>query len=250
MSPYMTFLRRVEADVSVQESGGCRSLETFSRAQELAAAKKRRHECPRHTEFSPRRGTFWRFATLPVCEGNFAAMITDEALMLEFQRGSREAFDELFGRYREPLYGFYRRRLAIAERAEDLTQETFLAVIRATERYEPRALVRTYLYGIALKLLAAERRKQARNAPVEGAREPAAEEASDGAIWVRQALERLAPADREILMLREYEQLSYLEIASLLRLPVNTVRSRLFRSRMALRGLLEPAGKEMGTAQH
>src|SRR2546422_10626372 len=93
-------------------------------------------------------------------------MITDEALMLEFQRGSREAFEELFVRYRQPLYGFFRRRLSSRERAEDLTQETFLAVIRATERYEPRALVRTYLYGIALKLLASERRKQTRNSPM------------------------------------------------------------------------------------
>ena len=176
-------------------------------------------------------------------------MTTDEALMLEFQRGSREALDELFARYREPLYGFYRRRLSIPERAEDLTQETFLVVIRATERYEPRALVRTWLYGIALKLLAAERRRQARNAPAEQGREPAAEDASDGAIWVRQALSRLDSAEREILMLREYEQLSYAEIASLLRLPVNTVRSRLFRSRMAMRGFLEPAGKEARNAQ-
>jgi RNA polymerase sigma factor (sigma-70 family) len=92
-------------------------------------------------------------------------MISDETLMLEFQSGSREAFEELFARYREPLYGFFRRRLESGERAEDLTQETFLAVIRATSRYEPRALVRTYLYGIALKMVAAERRKPTRNAP-------------------------------------------------------------------------------------
>jgi len=58
-------------------------------------------------------GTFRHLATLPVCEGKRGAMTTDEALMLEFQRGSREAFDELFARYREPLFGFYRRRLAI-----------------------------------------------------------------------------------------------------------------------------------------
>src|SRR6185437_13507067 len=86
-------------------------------------------------------------------------MTSDEALMLEFQRGSRAAFEELFARYCKPLYGFFKRRLNSPERAEDLTQETFLAVIRATSRYEPRALVRTYLYAIALKLLSAERRK-------------------------------------------------------------------------------------------
>src|SRR5579859_1054190 len=88
-------------------------------------------------------------------------MTSDEALMLEFQAGSRAAFEELFARYHKPLYGFFGRRLKNPERAEDLAQETFLAVIRAASRYEPRALVRTYLYGIALKLLAAERRKGA-----------------------------------------------------------------------------------------
>ncbi|HLK65615.1 MAG TPA: sigma-70 family RNA polymerase sigma factor [Bryobacteraceae bacterium] len=171
-------------------------------------------------------------------------MTTDEALMLEFQRGSRQAFDELFARYREPLYGFYRRRLASPERAEDLMQETFLVIIRATERYQPRALVRTYLYSIALKLLAGERRRQARSSPGEPAHEPAVPASSDGAIWVRQALARLDSTEREIVMLREYEQLSYDEIATVLRLPVNTVKSRLFRARMALREFLEPAGKE------
>ena len=165
-------------------------------------------------------------------------MVTDEALMLEFQGGSREALDELFERYRQPLFGFFRRRLPLRERAEDLTQETFLAVMRAKSRYEPRASVRTYLYGIAMHLLAAERRKGLRVVP---GRNEVARDESDTVLWVRQALERLDADDREIVMLREYEQLSYAEIAELLRLPVNTVRSRLFRSRMALRSLLEPA---------
>jgi len=70
-------------------------------------------------------------------------MLTDEQLMLDFQRGSKEAFTELFARYREPIYGYFRRRLADAARAEELAQETFLAVLRAVTRYEPRALFRT-----------------------------------------------------------------------------------------------------------
>jgi RNA polymerase sigma-70 factor (ECF subfamily) len=171
-------------------------------------------------------------------------MVSDEALMLEFQQGSRPAFEELFARYRGPLYGFFRRRLENHERAEELAQETFLAVIRATARYEPRSLVRTYLYGIALKLLAADRRKHSKDElPMESSAEPAVEGAPDSSLWVRQALEKLEAPEREILMLREYEQLSYSEIGELLRLPVNTVRSRLFRSRMALKELLEPLKK-------
>src|ERR1051326_1658197 len=126
-------------------------------------------------------------------------MTSDEALMLEFQGGSRAAFEELFARYHKALYGFFVRRLNNSERAEDLAQETFLAVIRAASRYEPRALVRTYLYGIALKLLAAERRKMSGNEPQLGpGHEPAQETAAEKAIWVRQALEKLDAGEREI----------------------------------------------------
>ena len=166
-------------------------------------------------------------------------MHTDEQLMLEFQRGSREAFEELFARYREPIFGFFRRRLEDVARAEELAQETFVAVLRAVRRYEPRALFRTYLYGIALHLLSADRRKQSHAQPSpEHAEEPATSADPDAALWVRQALERLDHGEREVLMLREYEQLSYEEIARLLRVPMNTVRSRLFRARMALREAL------------
>jgi RNA polymerase sigma-70 factor, ECF subfamily len=163
-------------------------------------------------------------------------MISDESLMLEFQRGSRAAFEELFARYRDALHGFFRRRVGSAEQADDLTQETFLALLRGVTRYEPRSLVRTYLYGIAMKLLCAARRKR----PAEPLFESAAASGSEleESLWVRQALGRLEADEREILMLREYEQLSYAEIAELLRIPVNTVRSRLFRSRMALKSYI------------
>ena len=167
--------------------------------------------------------------------------ISDEALMLDFQRGSREAFEELFARYRGALHGFFRRRLENAARAEELVQETFLAVIRAVSRYQPRAQVRTYLYGIALKLLAAERRKAARNGPsLEVIPELAGGSSQELSLWLREGLKKLEDSEREILMLREYEQLSYVEIAELLRVPVNTVRSRLFRARLALKNCLDP----------
>jgi len=164
--------------------------------------------------------------------------------MLEFQGGSRAAFEELFARYRKPLHGFFGRRLNNPARAEDLVQETFVVVIRGASRYEPRALVRTYLYGIALKLLAVERRKfLTSRAPGGLAQEPKTDGTPESVLWVRQAMEKLDAPEREILMLREYEQLSYSDIAELLRIPVNTVRSRLFRSRLALKSYLESEAK-------
>jgi RNA polymerase sigma-70 factor (ECF subfamily) len=175
-------------------------------------------------------------------------MTSDEALMLEFQGGSRAAFEELFDRYRKPLHGFFGRRLNNPERAEDLVQETFLALIRAASRYEPRALVRTYLWGIALKLLTGERRKFLTSSTLgQPAPEPKTDGTPDSVLWVRQALEKLDSPDREILMLREYEQLSYSDIAELLRIPVNTVRSRLFRSRLALKSYLQSEAKSNPT---
>ncbi len=169
---------------------------------------------------------------------------TDEKLMLAFSQGSPEAFTELFQRYRQPIYAFFRRRLPDPTPAEELTQEVFLALLRAATRYEPRALFRTYLYAIALKILRAHRRKAIFRSAFLGRPEtvpdPAKQDATESALWVRRAIAKLDPTDREILLLREFEQLSYSEIADLLQLPINTVRSRLFRARSALRQLLEP----------
>src|SRR5256714_14925502 len=173
-----------------------------------------------------------------------ATATSDEQLMLVFSQGSPEAFAELFARYKQPIYGFYYRRIPDPTHAEELTQEPFLALVRSAARYQPRALFRTYLYAIALKILRAHRRKAAFRATFFGQgnahADPAKFDATESALWVRRAVAKLDPIDREILMLREFEQLSYAEIADVLAIRVNTVRSRLFRARMALRDLLEP----------
>jgi RNA polymerase sigma-70 factor, ECF subfamily len=174
-----------------------------------------------------------------------ASPASDEHLMLAFSKGSAESFNELFLRYKQPIYGFFRRRTADPHHAEELSQETFLVLLRDANRYEPRALFRTYLYAIAFKVLSAHRRKSAFRAAFFGQPknipDPAKQDPTESALWVRRAVEKLDRIDREILLLREFEQLSYAEIAELLQLPINTVRSRLFRARTALRNLLEPA---------
>jgi RNA polymerase sigma-70 factor, ECF subfamily len=174
------------------------------------------------------------------------AVMTDERLMLVFRLGNSEAFTELFRRYSNPVYGFFRRRLENPARAEELAQETFVAVLRGIERYEPRATFRTYLYGIAMKILMAERRKSARRKSSDaGPIDPKTDSCVEAAIWVQRAIEQLDADHRDILLLREFEQLTYDEIAALLRLPVNTVRSRLFRARTTLKTFLLPLRPEM-----
>jgi RNA polymerase sigma-70 factor (ECF subfamily) len=176
--------------------------------------------------------------------------MTDEDLMLVYRQGSADAFEELFGRYRHAIWGYFRRRLTDRARAEELTQDTFVAVMEGAARYEPRARFRTYLYAIAFNVLSAERRKM-RNRSSQSLDDVAvvAGRASDpdDSLWLSGAFAQLDVSDREILMLREYEQCSYGEIATLLGMPLNTVRTRLFRARLELRRLLKPEPETRGT---
>lgn len=177
---------------------------------------------------------------------------SDEELMVAFSRGHTDAFSALFARYKQPVFGFFRRRVADPAQAEELTQETFLAILRASERYQPSALFRKYLYAVGFKILRAYRSKTAFRATFLGKQtpdhEPAIEDAIEARTLMRDAVGKLDSLDREILLLREFEQLSYAEIADLLSLPLNTVRSRLFRARQALHDLL--AAPATGFATH
>jgi RNA polymerase sigma-70 factor, ECF subfamily len=171
---------------------------------------------------------------------------SDEELLLAFIRGESGCFDQLFLRYRQPVFSFFRRRLADPALAEELAQETFVAVFKSAPRFKPRSLVRTWIFAIAFKLLNAHRRKSAFRAMFLGVlppdREPGTSPGFENQLQVRQAIARLDATDREILLLREFEQLSYSEIASVLALPLNTVRSRLFRARRAFQQLLADPG--------
>jgi RNA polymerase sigma-70 factor (ECF subfamily) len=124
-------------------------------------------------------------------------------------------------------------------RAEELTQDVFLALVARRNGYEVRASFRTYLYRIALYRLAAELR---RRPLAEAAAGNPAPPPSEPAIvqQVREAVSQLDADHREVVLLREYQQLSYAEIAAVLKIPVGTVRSRLFRAKLALKELLAP----------
>src|SRR5688572_22996554 len=117
--------------------------------------------------------------------------------MIEVRDGSRAAFETLFARYREPVWRFFRRRTPDAGRAEELAQDTFVAVFEGARRYERRGSFRSYLFGAAYNVLLADRRRQTHRAtaafeadPPAGATDP------DATIWVRDALAALEADDR------------------------------------------------------
>jgi len=158
--------------------------------------------------------------------------------MQAFKRGEGPAFRELFDRYKNPIYGFVKRRVDDPGRAEEITQDIFMALVQSRDGYEVRSSFRTYLYRIAMNRVASEHRK---NKEESDPPDVAASSELSVVQQVRDALEKIEPEQKQVVMLREYEGLSYQEIAEVLKVPVGTVRSKLFRAKLALRELLAPA---------
>src|SRR5215471_12630645 len=178
--------------------------------------------------------------------------LTDDALMAETRKGSQAAFEALFERYREPVWRFFRRRTPDAGVAQELAQDTFVALLEGARRYQKQGMFRSYLFGVAYNVLLADRRKRAHRTtePLDIDPPSAYGADHDTVIWIRQAMAAVDDDDREILMLREYEELSYQEIADVRGIPLNTVRSQLFRARMALKAALEARTLEPVRSTH
>jgi len=170
----------------------------------------------------------------------------DEDLMLRVAGGSREAMSPLLRRYASPLLTFIRRMTGDWHRAEELFQEAFLAVWQNRRRYEYPRPFRPWLFGIAMNKCRADFRKSAATpacladepdlpAAAHGRTPVEAAIASETALLVTQAVGTLPPGQRTVLVLRVWNGLEYAEIARILDIPLNTVKSRLERSLGILR---------------
>lgn len=172
---------------------------------------------------------------------------------LDEPRAFAGIFDRHFLRVRNYLW----RRVESSVAAE-LSSETFTIAFDARARYDPsRADAGPWLLGIATNLLRRHRRGEVRRlralaavAPEPGEDDAAAviasrvdAEALRGPLFI--ALLELSPADRDALLLLAWADLSYLEIASALEVPIGTVRSRIHRARMRLQGRLGPTGRPL-----
>ncbi|GAA3087812.1 RNA polymerase sigma factor [Streptosporangium carneum] len=166
----------------------------------------------------------------------------DARVLARVADGDARALGELYERHAAPLFGFLHRLAGDRGTAEEILQDTLLAVWRSAATYEGRSSVTTWLFGVA--------RRQAHNR-LRGISPPAAaepyeradtvpgpEELAVGADRVQGALVRLPLAQREVVVLAFLNDLGHQEIAEILGIPVGTVKSRLHHARATLRGVL------------
>ena len=168
-----------------------------------------------------------------------------DADLVEIASGDLEAFGELVRRHQDFVYGAALRVVRNPVLAEDVAQEAFVRAYKALPDFRGQAQVRSWLYRIAtnLALNAVSRRREypQRSLPEVAARRSPERETELAMMRddLESAIAELPTDQREALVLREFEGLSYREIADRLELPLNTVRTRILRARRSLRSDME-----------
>jgi RNA polymerase sigma-70 factor (ECF subfamily) len=174
----------------------------------------------------------------------------DELTLRRAQRGDERAWRDLIERYQGAVHALVWRLLAgrARHRTEDLVQETFVRVLRALPRFDPGgpATLSTWILTIATRLVLNELRRPAMqplaDEPLGTERTDLSAERRRLAAAIADGMARLPEAQRAVLVLREFHDLDYAEIADALELDVGTVKSRLSRARAAMREHLIAAG--------
>lgn len=180
---------------------------------------------------------------------------TDEELIAKFQSGDLYAFDVLVRRYKNQLMNFVYRFVGNREEAEDIVQDTFVRLYRNKHSYRRIARFSTWIYTIAGNLAKTELRKRKGRRLLalsqmgcedkeyeieDSAFDPEHEVDSTmkGAI-IQREIDNLPPKFREVIILRDIQDLSYEEISEIIKAPVGTVKSRINRARLRLQKRLE-----------
>jgi len=181
---------------------------------------------------------------------------SDEELIEACRAGESSAFEGLIARWEDRIRGAAWRVLGSEEEAREVAHEAFVKAYGALAGFKSEARFSSWLYQIALNLCRDRlRRRKTRatvsldeleaNGPVLVAHELGAQEQlirDDLASAVRRAIELLPAEQREVVILKEYQGLTFLEIAQALDVPVSTVKTRLYRGLGQLRLRLESEG--------
>jgi RNA polymerase sigma-70 factor (ECF subfamily) len=179
----------------------------------------------------------------------------DEVLIGRVASGDRLAMQVLFARHHVRVFRFVLRLVRDESVAEDLISEVFLDVWRQAGRFEGRSAVSTWLLAIArFKALSALRRRTDEELDEEAAEAiedisdtpEAALEKKDKSAAIRKCMEKLSVEHREIIDLVYYHEKSVEEVAEIVGIPENTVKTRMFYARKRLAEVLKAAGIERG----
>jgi len=171
---------------------------------------------------------------------------TDEELIERLRFGNMDAFEELYHRYKRHIFTFCLKLTGDRMLAEDATHDTFLKVHRNIYSLSDPRLFRTWLFTIARNGVFNQLRRGHRNGSVDSESVWTEEtphtiaEGSETSAIVAACISDLKPEYREVLVLREYEQRSYEEIAAITGDSESSVKSRLFKARKALAQRLRP----------
>lgn len=186
------------------------------------------------------------------------AEIPDLTLVQRVQQGDRRAFDQLVLRYQHKVLKLVMRYMRNHAEAEDIAQEAFLKAYRAIHSFRGDSAFYTWIYRIAINtaknaLVAAKRRPLDYNLDLQDPEQNERngrlrDEATPESLLLTEEIRETVdaaigalPEDlRRAVVLREYEGLSYEEIAAVMACPVGTVRSRIFRAREAIDRQLRP----------
>lgn len=170
--------------------------------------------------------------------------MTDELLVVRAQLGERAAIGELVRRWRLPVWTYARRMLDV-ERADDVAQEIWLAVVRGLPRLRDPARFRAWLFTIARRAVNDRLRAEYARAEALRQEEPVADDPAEALVEraeVMAGLAGLPVLEREILVLFYLEDLTVQECAQICGIPAGTVKSRLSRARRLLRTYLTEKG--------
>lgn len=172
-------------------------------------------------------------------------MRSDEELMSDVAEGDLTAFEQLVRRHQGSAWNAAFRLVRDLHAAEDISQEAFLRILRAAHRYRPTATFRTYLYRTVTRLCRDYRRKASpslcQNPDVQAGQTPSPEAcvaAREEHRAVQEAIASLSVKQREAIVLRYYERLSYKEIAEVTGTSRKGVERLLARGRAALTEIL------------
>jgi RNA polymerase sigma-70 factor (ECF subfamily) len=164
----------------------------------------------------------------------------DIKLMRRAENGDSAAFHALVDHHAQRLFRLAVSLIGNATDAEDVLQETFVGAFRGLKSFEGRASVKIWLTRILVNQAARWRRdRRGRSTEAMPGDVAARAGAAESAIDVRAAIQQLSPDHQQVLLLREFESLTYEEIADVLDVPRGTVESRLHRARAGLKEKLK-----------